>query len=221
MTRPKVNIHVKGGLTATQQRKTVLLKPDISITEQMQDENTRYVVRWDFEIPERTYLFGVKTSGATTVDGVSYSFCILEAVVDQVVELVDPTLNFVRNSVLLNNRTLEMHAGNTIMLCSLAVGNHEDGIRCTNRSLSVPKNCEIIFDGGSITGGGISLDNTRVLPVYNDLVNDGLTIMGNAKAGTIWWNEKLLISNGEGWVDALGNDPATGYEIVEEEQSPI
>lgn len=215
MTRPNVNIHVKGGVAVTQQRKTVVLKPDLSITEQMQEENTRYVVRWDFEIPERTYLDSVKTTGATTVDGVIYSYCIIEAVVDQLVELLDPTLNFVVNNALLTDRTLEMQAGETVMLCSLAVGNHEEGVRYTNKTVDVPKNCEIIFDGGSITDGAIYIDGTRILPVYNDLVNDGLTIVGYPKIGTMWWNEKLLISNGEGWVDALGNDPSTEYEIVE------
>lgn len=215
MTRPNVNIHVKGGVAATQQRKTLVLKPDLSITEQMQEENTRYVVRWDFEIPERTYLDSVKTAGATTVDGVIYSYCIIEAVVDQLVELLDPTLNFVVNNALLDDRTLEMKAGDTVMLCSLAVGDHEEGLRYTNKTIEVPKNCEIIFDGGSITGGAIGINDTRILPVYNDLVNDGLTIVGYPKTGTMWWNEKLLISNGEGWVDALGNDPATEYEIVE------
>ena len=221
MGRPNVNIHVRGGVAVTQQRKTVVLKPDLSITEQMQEENTRYVVRWDFEIPERTYLFGVTTSGTTTVSGVSYSYCTIEAVVNQVVELLDPTLNFVVDNALLTDRTLEMQAGDTVMLCSLAVGDHEEGVRYTNKTIEVPKNCEIIFDGGSITGGAIGINDTRILPVYNDLVNDGLTIVGYPKTGTMWWNEKLLISNGEGWVDALGNDPATGYEIVEEEQSPI
>lgn len=215
MGRPNVNIHVRGGVAATQQRKTLVLKPDLSITEQMQEENTRYVVRWDCEIPERTYLDSVTTAGATTVGGVSYSYCTIEAVVDQVVELLDPTLNFVVNNALLADRTLEMKAGDTVMLCSLAVGNHEEGVRYTNKTVEVPKNCEIIFDGGSITDGAIYIDGTRILPVYNDLVNDGLTIVGYPKAGTMWWNEKLLISNGEGWVDALGNDPATEYEIVE------
>lgn len=219
MGRPNVNIHVRGGVASTQQRKTLVLKPDLSITEQMQEENTRYVVRWDFEIPERTYLDSVKTTGATTVDGVIYSYCIIEAVVDQLVELLDPTLNFVVNNALLDDRTLEMKAGDSVMLCSLAVGNHEEGVRYTNKTVEVPKNCEIIFDGGSITGGAIGINDTRIMPVYNDLVNDGLTIVGYPKTGTMWWNEKLLISNGEGWVDALGNDPATEYEIVE--QSPI
>jgi hypothetical protein len=72
-----------------------------------------------------------------------------------------------------------------------------------------------MFDGGSIDSGTVILNGCAVLPAYEYLTDDELEIVGYPVEGTCWFNgNKPLWSNGERWVDALGNPVDTVYPKV-------
>lgn len=79
--------------------------------------------------------------------------------------------------------------------------------------ITVPEGSTLMFDGGSINSGTVILNGCAVLPAYEYLTNDELEIVGYPVAGTNWFFDgKPLWSNGEGWVDALGNAAGTEYQ---------
>lgn len=84
------------------------------------------------------------------------------------------------------------------------------------QTVAMPNNCVLVFEGGEISGGTLDINGAAVYPNYNALVNDRLTINGMPKAGTFWYDEKPLWSNGTQFVDALDNLGVLGtIEVVQ------
>ena len=71
--------------------------------------------------------------------------------------------------------------------------------------LSIPDNCTLDFQGGTITNGTIILNNTRVLP-QGSIIQDYITaaIHGNYKEGQCLYDvnlKKFKFWNGTNWVE--------------------
>lgn len=76
-------------------------------------------------------------------------------------------------------------------------------------SVTIPSNCVLKFNGGKITDGTIALNDARIFPDFNSLVdnNSSLTYTGMPAAGTMYWqNGQPTWSNGTNWVDASGTE---------------
>ena len=72
-------------------------------------------------------------------------------------------------------------------------------------SITIPQNCVLKFDGGSVNNGTIDINGAAIFPDYNTLENDSLTISGIPAPGTFWYHEKPMWSNGVEWMDATYN----------------
>lgn len=75
--------------------------------------------------------------------------------------------------------------------------------------ITVPNNCVLLFDGGSINDGQIDLNGCEVFPTYESVLGNNLYVVGNPKAGTTMWdaaNERPMWNNGEDWEPCKTND---------------
>lgn len=74
--------------------------------------------------------------------------------------------------------------------------------------VSVPTNCVLKFEGGSVNNGIMYLNGCDIVPTFNSVENNSLVLNGYPKAGVYKWDRELgkpLWCNGEKWVDAMGN----------------
>lgn len=67
-------------------------------------------------------------------------------------------------------------------------------------TITVPENCILEFDGGSLSNGIIVLNNTKIFPTFNDLFGNNLIILGNPAIGTYKYSDgNAWFFNGEEW----------------------
>lgn len=68
------------------------------------------------------------------------------------------------------------------------------------KTLTIPNNCILYFDGGSFKNGTVVLNDTLVLPTYNNLLNTQISAEGKAKGrGTTAQRPTLGINSNKGF----------------------
>lgn len=72
-------------------------------------------------------------------------------------------------------------------------------------TLEVPENCVLKFEGGSIGNGTLNVNGSKILPDYNSLQGNNLTLTGMPSVGTLYWQGgKPTWNNGSKWVEFDG-----------------
>lgn len=191
--------------------KTKLLKPNLPFADQVTDEDTIYIIKWDFEVGiNRLYLPVDFTIGGTMViDGVTYYWTLLGADADITVHLCDNSVYFceMNEDVIIPDRSMHLNSGGGIRLVTTRNTYHDRVYYVEANAVEIPNNCVLQFEGGSLNNGAVLINNAAVYPSYDYLDNDTIDVGGYPKAGTMRWdadNGKPLWSNGEAWVDATG-----------------
>lgn len=75
-----------------------------------------------------------------------------------------------------------------------------------DRTIVVPENSVLLFDGGSLVGGDLNLNGTKILPNYNEVVKSTLNLIGNPAFSSVRILENGIIAvyNGAKFVEADG-----------------
>lgn len=81
---------------------------------------------------------------------------------------------------------------------------------CLNDAeIIIPENCVLQFEGGTINGGTLFMNNTKVVGVFTkEEIGINLKINGYYRAGQSFYDTELetpIYFNGSAWIDALGN----------------
>ena len=209
--------------------KTVILKPSIPLGEQLVDENTIYVVKWDFEIGINKIYSSMDFSQGGTMDigGVNYYWSRLVSGADNdTINLCDNTVYFcdLNSPVLLPERSITLNKDEAIRLATTRGTYHSRVFYVVEKGINVPNDCVLRFEGGSFNNGFLDLNGCEIIPSYDSIVGEELQIGGFPKTGTSRWDDELgkpLWCNGDAWVDALGNEPNTEYQVVGDNNDDI
>lgn len=163
MSRPDVNVVVSGPIQGHQTYKTVVLKSNIGFAEQVTDPNTKYVIKWNFDLGGGTFDIDFSNADTHTVAEVTYYY--IPFIADESkYTLIDDTLVFIDaewNG--LSAREIKPEKGTLFMIASITGGLHKNGYGIN--VVTVPENCILEFDGGSLDNGVIVGQNTLVINV--------------------------------------------------------
>lgn len=88
-------------------------------------------------------------------------------------------------------------------------------------TLTIPSGCTLDFQGGSISNGTITLDNTKILPQGCNIADYiTATISGTYKEGQMLYDsslKKMKLWNGTDWVNLDGTALIGAYSLLLEE----
>lgn len=177
MSRPDVNVVVSGPIQGHQTYKTVVLKSNIGFAEQVTDPNTKYVIKWNFDLGGGTFDIDFSNADTHTVAEVTYYY--IPFIADESkYTLIDDTLVFIDaewNG--LSAREIKPEKGTLFMIASITGGLHKNGYGIN--VVTVPENCILEFDGGSLDNGVIVGQDTLVINVGDvDIWGENLTREG-------------------------------------------
>lgn len=223
MTRPNVNVAVSGPNNPSTGYKTVALKNGIPLGTQMVDPNTKYIVKYPFEIGINSVYHPIEITdgGEMIIGGVTYYWCFLVSPRDNyTIKLTDDTIVFVTRNpdAIIPTRELTLNNGELTHLASTVIGMHRKAFVTDENGIDIPDNCIIEFEGGSFKNGFVGINNAQVLPTYNSLLNDTIDeVYGVPALGTFYFQKnKPTWSTGTKWIDANGYSPALSKGTTEE-----
>ena len=214
--------------------KTVILKPSIPLGEQLVDENTIYVVKWDFEIGmNKIYApLDFSSGGTMVIDGVTYYWSILVSGGDDTTfNLCDNTVFFcnLNSDVLILDRSVTLNKDEAIRIASPLNTYHEKAYYTEANAVVIPENCVLKFEGGSLNNGAIIGNATQII-AQDDVIFTGIIIDGTWNVPEIkssWFGDcrnnnvvkqlinlssdtihnRIYIGEGEYYVSAYESDP--------------
>ena len=178
-----VNV-VVGGYDKTPQQtyKTIILKAGIPLGDQFTEENTIYVVKWDFEIGmNKIYApLDFSSGGTMVIDGVTYYWSILVSGADNnTFNLCDNTVFFceLHSDVLIPERSMTLNKDEAIRIVSPLNTYHEKAYYTEANAVVIPENCVLKFEGGSLSNGALVGDNTAIdatdVPIFTSVLIGG------------------------------------------------
>ena len=213
-----MNVNVSGPQQPFSQYKTVVLKGNLPLAQQLTEPNTKYIVKHDFEIGINEIYGDLEFGEATMViDGVSYHWLIFEAGSEDTYTLTDDTCVFIENGhdIIVPSREIHLPQGGQIRIGSTVEGLHKRAYKFHANAIVIPEDCILEFDGGSLNNGTFYIEGTIILPSFDSMIGTNLVVEGFPRTGTMKWdsvNGKPVWFDGEEWVDALGNSVETKYQ---------
>lgn len=179
-----VNVNVGGNNNNYPQTyKTVILKPNIPLGDQLTEENTIYVVKWDFEIGMNKIYgsFDFSSGGTMVIDGVTYYWSILVSGKDgNTFNLCDNTVFFcqMHSDVLIPERSMTLNKDEAIRIASPLNTYHEKAYYTEGNVVIIPDNCILRFEGGSISNGMLVGNDTILVYIEEDKSLHNIEYMG-------------------------------------------
>lgn len=151
----------------------------------------------DITLVSNKYKFADKSYSSTSFSGKGRIF--LRKNIRQVEEQIDENTTIVRTINLLT--TSMMSTQNSIYIIQ-----YDYTLR--GNIITLPTGTVIQYAGGSLSSGVLDVTGAVLLPGWENIIGDSLTITGVPAAGAWYYNttlKKLVISNGTNWVDTDGN----------------
>ena len=177
MGKPNVNV-VVGGYKNDYPReyKTVVLKGNLPFASQVVEPDTKYVIKHGFDIGGGLNNIDLTSTSSHSIGGVTYYY--VPFVGDgRTYKLLQNELVFIDVQWnVLSARELTPAKGTTFMIGSTARRLFNDSY--TVNAVTIPNNCVLEFDGGRISNGVISCNNTTIVNPSNSFCMEHVDIRG-------------------------------------------
>lgn len=168
MNNPKVNVVVSGHRNEYHSTyNTYILKGYIPFADQVIIPDTKYVIKYDFDLGGGASDIDFSNADTHTVAEVTYYYIPFIADGSKYT-LIDDTLVFIDaewNG--LSAREIKPAKGTLFLIASITGGLHKNGYSIN--VVTVPENCILEFDGGSLSNGNLVLNNTYIEGIHNCL----------------------------------------------------
>ena len=167
------------------------------------DENTIYVIRYDFDLGEvQTINIDITSVNTATIGRKTYYWKEIQMDALHVLRLAD-------GLVQLNAAKTEIISGNTIYAeqdSTIYVGTLEiDTYPCTYENfITIPEGCVLEFDGGTLNNGTLVGNNTAISAKPVRIFGDSLTVanLPDTPSGKTTWNVDKAYCE---WFGAVGD----------------
>ena len=158
--------------------------------EMISKANTIYKIQYDYEIaPVTTGYIAELNQGVIEVEGHNFNYKVIATNAGDIITKesgmgnTTAILYMTSDNVWHNPHTpiLTVEDGWTIAIADVVGGSTAVNYNVTTKSITVPENCVLEFEGGSIGGGTLAMTDTLVDAGTENIFKDSLTITGNYK----------------------------------------
>lgn len=180
--------------------------------EMVSKPNTIYKIQYDYEIaPVTTGYIAQLNQGTIEVESHTFNYKVIDVNAGDIITKesgmgnTTAILYMTSDNVWHNPHTptLTVEEGWTIAIADVVGGSTAVNYNVTTDTITVPENCVLDFEGGSLSGGSININNAKVLPSFNAL--DGTDVIGIPAKGTVFFSDKhLYVSDATKWIESDG-----------------